>query len=92
MKTVALLLASSFLLAGASCENRPDPPSAVEIKVAVPVPCRVPIPVCFAPAYDSATKEMEGDRKVKLLRAETASQADCLRVFKLALEACRSEQ
>lgn len=91
-KSTAVILLSSALLAGASCENRPDPPSAVEVRVPVPVPCRVPEPSCQAPAYDQATKAMEGDQKVKLLRAETASQADCVRLYREALAACREAQ
>ena len=85
----AVILAACISLSGASCENRPDPPSAVETKVAVPVPCRVAEPECLAPAYDAATPEMAGDRKAKLLRAETAGQADCLRRYREALAVCR---
>lgn len=87
MRTAVILVA--FLLTGASCENRPDPPSAVTVKVAVPVPCRVAEPVCAAPAYDAATKAQEGDAKVRLMRAETANQADCVRKYRDALEVCR---
>ena len=90
MKTTAVLLALCFLLAGASCETRPDPPSAVEVRVAVPVPCRVPLPECAAPAFDSATKDAPGDASLRLLRAEVASQADCIRRLLDALEVCRS--
>lgn len=86
----ALLVLVSFSLAGASCEKRPDPPSAVEVKVVVPVPCRVPEPQCQAPAYDGATKAQEGDMLLRLLRAETAGQADCVRRYRLALAACRA--
>ncbi len=53
--TGALLALSCLALAG--CQTRPDPPSAVEVKVAVPVPCAVPEPQCSAPAYNAAKKE-----------------------------------
>ena len=87
---VAPALLVSLLLAGASCETqRESPPVAVETKVAVPVPCDIPEPQCVAPAYDAARKEQPGDVKVRLLRAESITQADCLRRFKEALAACR---
>lgn len=85
----ALLLASSWVLFGACAPVRPDPPSAVEVKVAVPVPCRVPEPLCPLPAYDSARPEQPGDVKVRLLRVEAAQQAECLREYRRALAACR---
>jgi hypothetical protein len=85
--TGALLAVSCFALAG--CQTRPDPPSAVEVKVAVPVPCAVPEPQCSTPAYDAAKKEQPADQKAKLLRAEAISQEDCLRRYREALAACR---
>ena len=89
MKLTTAILAVSWLLMGAMCDNRPDPPSAVEVRTAVRVPCAVPEPECRAPAYDTATKEMPGDRKAKLMRAETIGQRDCLRRYREALSACR---
>ena len=89
MRRTMLIAAVCAALSGASCETRQDPPNAVETTRAVPVPCRVAEPQCQAPAYDGATLEMPGDRKVKLFRAETASQADCLRRYREALAACR---
>lgn len=74
---------------GMSCEQRPDPPSAVEVKVAVPVPCQVPEPECRAPSYNSATKDMPGDKKTKLLRVEIIGYEDCVRRYREALAACR---
>lgn len=88
--TAALLVALSWALLGASCQERPAPPSAVEVKVAVAVPCEVAEPQCRAPAYDAARKEMAGDAKVKLLRAEAALQEDCLRRYRDALAVCRA--
>jgi len=87
--TGALLAALSWALLGASCQERPAPPSAVEIKVGVPIACKVAEPECRAPAYDAARKEMQGDVKVKLLRAEAALQEDCLRRYRDALAVCR---
>lgn len=86
----ALLAASSLALMGASCEERPTPPVAVEIRVPVPIPCQVPDPQCESPAYDQARKEQPGDVKVRLLRAETATQQDCLRQYRAAMMACRA--
>jgi len=85
------LALSAWLLMGAMCENRPDPPSAVEVRVAVPVPCRVPEPQCHTPAYNAATKELAADRKARLLRAEVIGYEDCLRRYREALAACRAE-
>jgi hypothetical protein len=85
--TIAIPILS--LLMGASCENRPDPPSAVEIRVAVPVPCQVAEPQCKTPAYDAAKKDMPGDRKAKLLRAEVINYEDCVRRYREALASCR---
>ena len=82
-------LSAALLLSGASCEQRPDPPSAVEVRVSVPIPCRVAEPQCEVPAYDSAQKTQPGDLKIQLLRGENASQADCLRLYRRALTACR---
>jgi len=76
-------------LALAGCQTRPDSPSAVEIKVAVPVPCAVPEPQCSAPAYNAAKKDQAADQKAKLLRAEAIGQEDCLRRYREALAACR---
>ena len=90
MKRLLAPIAAALLLSGASCEQRPDPPSAVEVRVPVPIACRVPEPQCEVPAYDSAQKAQPGDTKVQLLRAESAAQADCLRQFRLALAACRA--
>ena len=91
MKSTTALLAlvsSTWLLA--SCgTTRPDPPSAVEVKVAVPVPCRIPEPQCATPAYDAARRDQDGDLRLRLLRAETAAYADCVRLYRLALSACR---
>lgn len=87
MKSTTALLAS-LLLMGASCQPS-APPSAVEVRVPVPVPCNVAEPQCQAPAYDNATKDQPGDTKVKLLRAESATQTDCLRLYRSALTACR---
>lgn len=89
MRSTAAILASSWILMGASCQKQPDPPLAIEVKVPVPVPCSVPEPVCQPPAYDSATKDMPGDQKAKLLRAESIGQADCLRQYREALKTCR---
>lgn len=89
--TGLLVVASCWLLAGATCQERPDPPAAVEVKVAIPVPCRVAEPQCAAPAYDAATKGQDGDLRIRLLRAETAEQADCLRRYRDALASCRQE-
>lgn len=88
MKSIAALL-TSWLLMGASCQE-PSPPSAVEVKVAVPVPCQVPEPECSMPAFNGAKKEQEGDVKLRLLRAETVQAADCLRRYRKALAACRA--
>lgn len=82
-------LSAALLLSGASCEQRPDPPSAVEVRVPVPIACRVAEPQCEVPAYDGATKAQPGDVKLQLFRAEGASQADCLRQYRRALAACR---
>lgn len=87
-----VLLATCLLLAGASCEQqRPDPPVPVAVKEAVPVFCQVPEPECRVPAYDAAQREMAGDVKVKLLRAEAVTQEDCVRLYRLALAACRKK-
>ena len=77
------------LLMGAMCENRPDTPVPIEVRVAVATPCLVPEPECHTPIYNTAKKEMPADVKVKLLRAETKGQADCLRLYREALSACR---
>lgn len=87
---VSAVLLASFLLAGASCEKRPDPPSAVEVDRVVEVACRIPEPQCSAPGYNAAKKEQEGDVKLRLLRAEVIEQEDCLRLYRKALEACRT--
>ena len=90
MRLTTAILALSWLLMGMSCQDRrPDPPSAVEVRTAVRVPCAVPEPACRAPAYDSATKDMPGDRKAKLMRSETIGQRDCVRLYREALAACR---
>jgi len=89
MKLTTAILAVSWLLMGMSCEQRQDPPSAVEVRTAVRVPCSVPEPACRAPAYDAAMKDMPGDRKAKLMRAETIGQRDCIRLYREALAACR---
>lgn len=89
MKSTAALLISCWLLMGATCQEA-SPPSAVEVRVAVPVPCRVPEPECSTPAFNSARKEQEGDVKLKLLRAETVQAADCLRRYREALASCRA--
>ena len=85
--TGALLALSCLALAG--CQTRPDSPSAVEVKVAMPVPCAVPEPQCSAPAYNAAKKDQAADQKAKLLRAEAIGQEDCLRRYREALAACR---
>jgi hypothetical protein len=85
----ALLVLSLLTLTGFTCQERPDPPSAVEVRVAIPVPCTVPEPQCSAPAYDAARKEQPADQKAKLLRAEAIGQEDCLRRYREALSACR---
>lgn len=91
MRSIAAILASSLLLAGASCEQpRQAPPVPVEVKVVVPVPCQEEVPQCRSPAYDTAKKEQAGDAKVKLLRAEAITQAACLEAFRRALERCRA--
>lgn len=53
------------------------------------MPCRVAEPQCDAPAYDAATKNEAGDTKIRLLRAETAAQKDCLQRYREALTSCR---
>ena len=89
MKSTAVILALSWALMGATCQERPDPPVGIVTKVAVPVPCRVPEPVCKAPAYDAARKAQPGDTKAKLLRAEVIGYEDCVRLYREALAACR---
>lgn len=89
MRLITALLASSFLLMGATCQERPDPPSAVEVKVAVPVPCQVQEPSCAAPAYDSAKKDQDGDFRIRVLRAETSAYWLCVKLYREALAACR---
>lgn len=70
--TAKLLLSSScaMLLSGASCEQRPDPPTTVEVRVPVPVPCDATEPERPAWAFDAATKEQPLDDHVKKMRAE----------------------
>lgn len=86
-----LAVSSVWLLSGAACQERPTtPPVPVEVKVAVPTPCTVPEPHCQSPAYDSARRDQPGDVLVRLLRAETAQQAECLREYRRALAACRA--
>lgn len=89
MRSTAAVLGISLLLMGSSCEKRPDPPTATQIKVPVPVPCQVAEPVCQPKAYDKATKDQPGDQKIKALRAETISQDDCVRQYREALKTCR---
>jgi hypothetical protein len=89
MRSTTAILAFSWLLMGMSCEQRPAPPVPVPVNRVVQVPCTVPEPTCKSPAYDSATKDMPGDRKAKLLRAETIGQHDCVRLYREALAACR---
>lgn len=87
MKWIAALLALSLT----ACETAPaKPPVAVQVKVAVPVPCKEPEPACQVPAYDAAKKEQPMDDRVKLFRAEAIEQADCLRLYRAALERCRA--
>ena len=88
----ALVLVLVALLAGCGMfgSKRPDPPVAVQVRVAVPGPCGVAHPECRAPAYDAAQKDMPGDTRIKLLRAEAAEREDCLRRYRLALDACRT--
>lgn len=84
--TAALLLAVSL----AACETpRMAPPAATTVKVAVPTPCSVPEPECRTPDYDQAKKGMPGDARIRLLRAETIGQQDCLRRYREALATCR---
>lgn len=91
--TVAsVLLAACWALAGASCEQRPDPPAAVEVKVIVTQPCQVPEPQCRPPAYDGAVEAMPGDQKVRLLRSEAVTQEDCVRLYQEALASCRRKK
>lgn len=91
MKSTAVTLCSALLLAGASCERRPDPPPVpVVVDRAVPVPCRIEAPVCPSPAYDSAKKGQPMDVRVALLRVEAAQREACLAKFREALEACRA--
>jgi hypothetical protein len=87
--TTAILLAVSWTLMGMSCEQRPEPPSAVEVRVAVPTPCQVDEPQCARPAYNAARKTQPGDKKAQLLRAEVIGYEDCLRLYREALAACR---
>lgn len=88
--TTAILILSCWALLGLSCqEKRPDPPSAVEVLTAVPVPCQVPEPQCRAPAYNAAKKDWPADKKARLLRAEIIDHEDCLRRYREALSACR---
>lgn len=89
MRSTAAILLVSWALMGATCQERPDPPVTTITKVPVPIPCRVPEPVCQAPAYNDARKDMQGDQKAKLLRAEAVSQADCVRQYREALATCR---
>jgi hypothetical protein len=89
MRIAALIAASSFVLMGAMCQERPAPPTSVETKVPVPVPCRVAEPVCASPAYDSARKDMAMDVREQLMRAEIAQYEDCVRLYREALAACR---
>jgi hypothetical protein len=89
MRSIAALLVLGSLT---GCATPEAPPSAVEVKVAVPVACqeeRVPEPVCTRPAYNQARQHHPMDDRVKLLRAEAIEQADCLRQYKDALAACR---
>lgn len=88
MKRLIVVISGSLLLAGASC-SEPSPPSAVEVRVPVPVPCSIPEPQCPAPLYDSAKREQAGDVKLNMLRAETVQREECLRQYRVALEACR---
>ena len=88
MNKMAVTLAISVTLTGCATK-RPDPPVAVPVNIAVPVPCTVPEPQCASPAYDSAKKDMPADQKAKLLRAEAIGQEDCLRRYREALSACR---
>lgn len=88
--TIAILILNCWTLMGAMCENRPDPPSAVEVPTAVAVPCPVPEPQCRVPAYNAARKDLPADQKVKLLRAEVIGYEDCLRRYREALTACRT--
>lgn len=85
----SIVVAVSLLLMGASCEPRPSPPVPVDAPREIPVPCKIPEPTCDAPAYDVAKKEQDGDIKVRLLRAETAAYEDCLRKYRIALQACQ---
>ena len=88
--TIATLLLGSWVLMGMSCEQRPDPPSAVVVRVGVPTPCQVPEPQCARPAYNAAKREQPADRKAQLLRAEVIGYEDCLRRYREALAACRT--
>lgn len=84
MKSIAALLALSSLVACASA-----PGTTTETRVAVPVPCRIPDPVCKAPVYDAASKSQPMDTRVRMLRAEIANYEDCVRLYQEALTACR---
>lgn len=89
MRSTAVILAISWALMGATCQERVDPPVGIVTKVAVPVPCRVAEPVCRAPAYNAARKEQPGDTKAKQLRAEVVGYEDCVRLYQEALAVCR---
>lgn len=88
MKSIAAILALSLAACGGT-SRAPAPPVPVSVDRVVPVPCQVEVPVCQPPAFDAARKEMRADRKVRLMRAEVASQADCVRLNREAVEACR---
>lgn len=89
MRSIAAALVLSLPLMGASCPEQPSPPSAVEVRVPVPVPCKVAEPECQVPAYNGAKKEQPMDDRLKLLRAEAIEQADCIRRYREALASCR---
>lgn len=91
MRSIAATAASICVLLTHGCASDTQmPPSAVTVKVGVPIPCREPEPACQAPAYNGATKDQPIDARAALLRAEAIEQADCLRLYKEALARCRS--
>lgn len=84
------LLIAILLLSASACggQARPDPPTPVEIKVVVPVPCDVREPVVPAWAYDGALAEMPLDDKVRRMRAELAQRAAYEAEQRVALRQC----
>lgn len=87
MKSVRVLLAVS-LLSGCVTTGDRQPETNTVTRIAVPEECRVAIPVEPPYAYDVATVAMQGDEKLRRMRAELLQRADDQQRLRKLLQAC----